>query len=106
MKSAIFLAADPAVAAAIIDLVEQYQIKLLRQYFGLAEFPDFPAGFDVLLGVLRVPGEAVAHRMPFNMLEFIGRLLLAGFPFSFDILDHTDPHAPPGGTKYHPECAG
>src|SRR5439155_2904348 len=89
-------------------------IVLVRGNRFFADVPDVARGGYVLFAVLGVPGEAVSHRPNFQLqsqmlgvlLEQVRELLLPGFPFAFDVLNHEDFEAVSQCAKYQTEGGG
>src|SRR5262249_20793655 len=79
-----------------------------------ADIPNLARRGNVLVAVLRDPGEAVAHRPNLDVqAEMIGvdpqqisELLLTRLPFTFDVLDHEDAEAVAQGPPRQAQGAG
>src|SRR5258708_4188012 len=69
--------------------------------------PGALGGRDVALDVLRLPGEAFAHRVPRNAVaERREGVALAGMPGALDELHDADPVAAPEHAQRQPEGGG
>ena len=62
---------------------------------------------DVARAILRLPGEAFAHRVPDDLIaELRQRIALGGVPGALDELHHADPLAAPEHAQRQPESRG
>src|SRR5262249_24223225 len=81
---------------------DEREVLVRHQIARLA--PGALGGRDVALEVLRLPGEALAHAVPFDLVaEARERIALGRMPGALDELHHADPVPAPEHAQREPE---